>query len=80
MTLHTTNYDLKMRFHTSYCAVRGYISHHKAGHPPQPIELCITSALYNTSKFLMDMWTPIQNLKGYSVSNFMDFTKQHSKL
>ena len=37
---------------------------------------CIGSALYNTSKFLTDILTPIQNLNGYSVSNSMDFTKQ----
>jgi len=76
MTLHTANYDLKTPFHPPYCTVRGYISHHKAGHPLGPIESCISSALYNMSKFLTDMWTPIQNLKGYSVSNLMDFTKQ----
>ena len=37
---------------------------------------CIGSALYNTSKFLTDILTPIQNLNGYHFSNSMDFTKQ----
>ena len=45
-------------------------------HGNLPIVSCIGSALYNTSKFLTDIFTPIQNLNGYSVSNLMDFTKQ----
>ena len=45
-------------------------------YPLRPIVSCIGSALYNTSKFLTDILTPIQNLNGYSVSNSMDFTKQ----
>ena len=57
-------------------ATRGSIKHHKAGHPLRPIVSCIGSALYNTSKFLTDILTPIQNLNGFSVSNSMDFTKQ----
>ena len=57
-------------------AIRGSIKHHKAGHPLRPIVSCIGSALYNTSKFLTGILTPIQNLNGYSVSNSMDFTKQ----
>ena len=52
-------------------AIRGSIKHHKAGHPLRPIVSCIGSALYNTSKFLTDILTPIQNLNGYSVSNSM---------
>ena len=57
-------------------AIRGSTKHHKAGCPLRPIVSCIDSALYNTSKFLTDILTPIQNLNGYSVSNSMDFTKQ----
>ena len=37
---------------------------------------CIGSALYNTSKFLTNILTPIQNVNNYSVSNSMDLTKQ----
>ena len=57
-------------------AIRGSIKHYKAGCPLRSIVSCIGSALYNTSKFLTDILTPIQNLNGYSVSNSMDFTKQ----
>ena len=38
--------------------------------------MSLVSALYNTSKFLTGILTPIQNLNGYSVSNSMDFTEQ----
>ena len=57
-------------------AMRGSIKHHKAGRPLRPIVSCIGSVLYNTSRFLTDILTPIQNFNGYSVSNSMDFTKQ----
>ncbi|XP_068742105.1 uncharacterized protein [Montipora capricornis] len=57
-------------------AIRGSIKHHKAGHPLWPIVSCIGSALYNTSKLLTDILTPIHNLNDCSVSNSMDFTKQ----
>ena len=41
---------------------------------------CFGSALYNTSKFLTNVLTPIQNLNSSSVSNSMDFTKPVANL
>ncbi|XP_068691539.1 uncharacterized protein [Montipora foliosa] len=57
-------------------AIRGSIKHHKPGCPLRPIVSCIGSALYNTSKFLSDILSPIQNLNGYSVLNSSQFAKQ----
>ena len=36
-------------------ATRGSVKHHKKGNPLRPIVTCIGPALYNTSKFLMDI-------------------------
>ena len=44
-------------------AIRGSIKHHKPGFPLRPIVSSIGSALYNTSNFLSDILSPIQNLK-----------------
>ena len=41
-------------------AIRGSINHHKPGFPLRPIVSSIGSALYNTSKFLSDILSPIQ--------------------
>ena len=57
-------------------AIRGSIKHHKAGFPLRPIVSSIGSALYNTSKFLSDILSPIQNLNGYSVLNSSQFAKE----
>ena len=57
-------------------AIRGSIKHHKPGFPLRPIVSSIGSALYNTSKFLSDILSPIQNLNGYSVLNSSQFAKE----
>ena len=57
-------------------AIRGSIKYHKSGFPLQPIVSSIGSALYNTSKFLSDILSPIQNLNRYSVLNSSQFAKE----
>ena len=59
-------------------AIRGSIKHHKEGNPLRPIVTCIGSALYNTSKFLTDIISPLQNRNGYSVSNSLQFSNEVS--
>ena len=59
-------------------AIRGSIKHHKEGNPLRPIVTCIGSALYNTSKFLTDILSPLQNRNGYSVSNSLHFSNKVS--
>ena len=44
--------------------------------PLRPIVSSIGSALYNTSKFLLDILSPIQNLNGYSVLNSSQFANE----
>ena len=41
--------------------IRGSVKHHKEGLPLRPIINCIDSALYNTSKYLTEILSPIQN-------------------
>ena len=57
-------------------AIRGSIKHHKPGFPLRPIVSSIGSALYNTSKFLSDILSPIQSLNGYSVLNSSQLAQQ----
>ena len=57
-------------------AIRGSIKQHKPGFPLRPIVFSIGSALYNTSKFLSDILSPIQNLNGYSVLNSSQFANE----
>ena len=59
-------------------AIRGSIKHYKVSHSLRPIVTCIGWALYNTSKFLSDMLSLLQNHNGYSVSNSHEFTKEIS--
>jgi len=59
-------------------AIRGSVKHHKEGNPLRPIVTCIGSALYNTSKFLTDILSPLQNRNGYSVSNSLQFSNEVS--
>ena len=66
MILQTTNYDLRTPFHPPYEA-QSKVSLFGP--------LCLALVL-NSSKFLTDILTSIQNLNGYFVSNSMDFTKQ----
>ena len=61
-------------------AIRGSIKHHKEGNPLRPIVTCIGSALYNTSKFLTDILSPLQNRNGYSVSNSLQFSNEVSDI
>ena len=61
-------------------AIRGSVKHHKEGNPLRPIVTCIGSALYNTSKFLTDILSPIQNRNGYSVANSLQFSKEISDI
>ena len=57
-------------------AIRGSIKHHKTGYPLSPIVSCIGSALYNTSKFLTDILSPIHNSNGHSVLNSSNFANE----
>ena len=63
-------------FRTYPIHIRGSIKYHNPGFPLRPIVSSIGSALYNTSKFLSDILSPIQNLNGYSVLNSSQFAKE----
>ena len=53
--------------------IRGLVKHHKEGHPLRPIVNCTGSALYNTSKYLTEILSPIQNKNENSVQNSTEF-------
>ena len=57
-------------------AIRGSIKHHRPGNPLRPIVTCRNTALYNISKHLAHILSPLQNHNGYSVTNSTDFTKK----
>ena len=57
-------------------AIRGSIKHHKENHPLRPIVTCINSALYDTSKFLSQILSPLQNRSGFSVANSAQFKNE----
>ncbi len=57
-------------------AIRGSIKHHKVGYPLRPIVTCIDSALYETSKFLKKILSPLQNRNGFSVANSTQFKNE----
>ena len=59
-------------------AIRGSVKHHKPNNPLRPIVTCRNTALYNTSKFLADILSPLQNHNSYSVDNSTDFAKKIS--
>ena len=61
-------------------AIRGSIKHHKEGNPLRPIVSSIGSALYNTSKFLTSILTPLQNGNGFSVINSSNFADEISNI
>ena len=61
-------------------AIRGSIKHHKQGSPVRPIVSSIGSALYNTSKFLTDILSPLQNCNGFSVPNSAKFAEEISNV
>ncbi len=60
-------------------AIRGSIKHHKPNNPLCPIVTCRNTALYNTSKFLANHLSPLQNDNGYSVKNSNEFAKKLSQ-
>ena len=49
--------------------IRGSVKQHKPGNPLRPIITSIDSALYNTSKYLTDILSPLQNKNGFAVEN-----------
>ena len=57
-------------------AIRGSVKHHKQDNPLRPIVTSIGSALYNTSKLLAHIISPIQNNNGFTVQNSIQFTKE----
>ena len=61
-------------------AIRGSIKHHKQGNPVRPIVSSIGSALYNTSKFLTDILSPLQNGNGFSTPNSAKFAEEISNV
>ena len=61
-------------------AIRCSVKHHKEGNPLRPIVTCIGSALYNTSKFLTDILSPLPIRNGYSVANCLQFSKELSDI
>jgi hypothetical protein len=61
-------------------AIRGSIKHHKIGYPLRPIVTCIDSALYETSKFLTKILSPLQNKNGFSVANSTQFKHKISNI
>ena len=75
MILHTTNYDLLTQFHPPYEAQSNTIKQVTLFGP-----VCRALVLlYNTSKFLTGILTPIKNLNEYSVTNSMHFRYQTSR-
>ncbi len=59
--------------------IRGSIKHHKPNNPLRPIVTGRNTALYNTSKFLANLLSPLQNDNGYSVKNSNEFAKKLSQ-
>ena len=61
-------------------AIRGSIKHHKTDMPLRPIVTCIDSAFYNTSKFLAQILSPLQNKNGFSVTDSLQFKNDISDI
>ena len=57
-------------------AIRGSVKHHKPNNPLGRIIACRDTALYNTSIYLSDILSPLQNNNGFSVSNSTQFTQK----
>ncbi len=55
---------------------RSGVKHHKPNNPLRPIVTCRNTALYNTSKFVANILSPLQNHNNYSVNNSTDFPKR----
>ena len=60
--------------------IRGSVKYHKEGYPLRPIVNCIGSALYNTSKYLTEILSPIQNMNNNSVLNSTQFAREISSM
>ena len=60
--------------------IYGSVEHHKEGHLLGPIINCISSAVYNTSKYLTEILPPIQNKKNNSVQNSNKFAREISNM
>ena len=56
--------------------IRGSVKYCKEGHPLRPIVNCIGSALYNTSKYLTETLSPIENKNKTSVQNSTEFARE----
>ena len=61
-------------------SIKGSIKHHKVNHPLRPIVTSIDSALYNTSKFLSQILSLLQNQNSFSVTNSTQFRNEISKM
>ena len=61
-------------------SIRGSIKHHKVNYPLRSIVTSIDSALYNTSKFLSQILSPLQNENGFSVTNSTQFRNEISRM
>ena len=57
-------------------AIRGSVKHHKPNNPLRPIITCRDTALYNTSRYLSDILSPLQNDNGFCVNNSTEFTEE----
>ena len=57
-------------------AIWGSVKHHKPDNPLRPIITCRDTALYNSSRYLSDILSPLQNNNGFSVNNSTEFTEK----
>ena len=57
-----------------------HAKHHKEGNPLRPIVTCTNSTLYNTSRFLTEILSPLQNKNGFSLKNSSQFSKEMANL
>ncbi len=56
------------------------MKHHKPNNPVRPIVTCRNTALYNTSKFLADILSALQNHNSYFVDNSFAKKISHSNI
>ena len=56
--------------------IRYSFKHHKEGNPLRPIVTCTNSTLYNTSRFLTEILSPLQNKNGFSLKIHPNFPKK----
>ena len=60
--------------------IRYSFKHHKEGNPLRPIVTCTNSTLYKTSRFLTEIFSPLQNKNGFSLKNSSQFSKEMANL